>query len=411
MPSGSKFTPYRVAIEVLLTVLLVSTAAFGPQALAQAPEFSIEGLDAPPELIIEVGDTIGHSGQKNSVITVFMTNTFDSVVAFELLLRIGNREICEFQSDSATVYDTTWWLCSGWDGPTCTSYVASDYETTYWVCDSVEAEICVDSSQVPVDSAWEWFWVADSMLVDTVEVVVGSIETEGTLIEGWEEVSSRSVIREGEDIKVTAQADRLTIPGTTPGIPPQQGGVLFRLLADIKNLDPEDTLRTSAIIPDPWKQHFSFSDPDGNGLGESDSLVVDTDYYHCESWVPPDYTTCSQWVKVFPWEEYDSMAINTDTVFYIDFEKTWLFNGSINVLSGVCGQLDGDLAYEIDIGDLTFMIAYLFLDGEAPEPMGIANMDCSADGVVDVGDLTYFIRYLFMEGDPPGGDPACPECQ
>ncbi|MFH1372481.1 MAG: dockerin type I domain-containing protein [bacterium] len=64
----------------------------------------------------------------------------------------------------------------------------------------------------------------------------------------------------------------------------------------------------------------------------------------------------------------------------------------------VCGDVDGSGA--IDVGDLTYLVAYLFQGGPPPNPMlCVADMDGS--GAIDVGDLTYLVAYLFMGGPAP----------
>ena len=120
--------------------------------------------------------------------------------------------------------------------------------------------------------------------------------------------------------------------------------------------------------------------------------------------MPPDYTTCLQWTKVSdpPW---DSIAVEMDTVTYLDRNKVWLITGSLTMLPGscgVCGQMDNDPQGIVDLGDLTYLIAYLFIDGPAPDPLEIADMDCSGgEHPVDLGDLTYLIAYLFIQGPVP----------
>jgi hypothetical protein len=74
---------------------------------------------------------------------------------------------------------------------------------------------------------------------------------------------------------------------------------------------------------------------------------------------------------------------------------------------GLTGNVDGDGDQLIDIGDLTAMIAYLYI---APNPVPAcpaeANVDGDPEGVVDIGDLTALIAYLYI---PPNPDPAsCP---
>ena len=64
----------------------------------------------------------------------------------------------------------------------------------------------------------------------------------------------------------------------------------------------------------------------------------------------------------------------------------------------VCGDVDGSGA--IDVGDLTYLVAYLFQGGPPPNPMNcVADMDGS--GAIDVGDLTYLVAYLFQGGPAP----------
>ncbi|UCC45393.1 MAG: hypothetical protein JSU65_05600 [Candidatus Zixiibacteriota bacterium] len=384
-------TRFASRCSVLGVILVIMLAFAAPEA----------GKAQIPDLIITVGDTVGSSGQKNSVITVYMDNFFDTVVAFELWLKVGNTSILEFQNDSITVHDTTYWICAAYDGPNCTQWVGADDSITYWVCDEWDGSTCVDSTRVNFEDPWEWSVEADSMDVYIHDVEVGSFDTTGTLISNWEYLTSRAVIGGGVDLKVTGVADRFTVPGGVPGIAPQQGGVLFRLLADIFPIDDTVSERTSAIIPDPFRDHFSFSRPDGSTIGLSDSLRVDTNCWKCESWVPPDSVVCLDWVKVGE-GPCDSVDIEIDTVTYVDTAKCKLYPGSLTVLPGVCGEIDNDPLGEIDIGDLTYLISYLFLNGPEPDPMGSADVDC-VHGIppVDIGDLTYMISFLFIDGTAP----------
>jgi len=53
----------------------------------------------------------------------------------------------------------------------------------------------------------------------------------------------------------------------------------------------------------------------------------------------------------------------------------------------------------VDLGDVVFLIDYLYRDGDAPDLLaaGDANGDC----VVDLGDVVTLINYLFRDGAPP----------
>ncbi len=63
----------------------------------------------------------------------------------------------------------------------------------------------------------------------------------------------------------------------------------------------------------------------------------------------------------------------------------------------VCGDVNDDS--RVNVGDITYLVAYLFGSGPPPPIMEAADMD----GVpgVDVGDLTYLVGYLFQGGPPP----------
>jgi hypothetical protein len=74
---------------------------------------------------------------------------------------------------------------------------------------------------------------------------------------------------------------------------------------------------------------------------------------------------------------------------------------------GITGNVDGDLGELVDIGDLTALIAYLYIP---PNPVPIcfeeANVDGDGGGLVDIGDLTALIAYLYI---PPNPVPStCP---
>jgi parallel beta-helix repeat protein len=54
---------------------------------------------------------------------------------------------------------------------------------------------------------------------------------------------------------------------------------------------------------------------------------------------------------------------------------------------------------EIDIGDVVYLINYLYRGG--PEPLIFLSGDANDDGIINVGDVVYLVTYLFREGLPP----------
>jgi len=61
----------------------------------------------------------------------------------------------------------------------------------------------------------------------------------------------------------------------------------------------------------------------------------------------------------------------------------------------------GDVTGEgvVDLGDIVFLINYLYQGGQAPNPMQAGDLNC--DGVVNVGDIVYFTNYLYKGGPAP----------
>ncbi len=69
---------------------------------------------------------------------------------------------------------------------------------------------------------------------------------------------------------------------------------------------------------------------------------------------------------------------------------------------GVRGNMDGDAGQLIDIGDLTFLVQFMFQDGPPP---CFEEADMDAGGSLNIGDLVYLVNYMFNGGPPP---PPCP---
>jgi len=63
----------------------------------------------------------------------------------------------------------------------------------------------------------------------------------------------------------------------------------------------------------------------------------------------------------------------------------------------ICGDCNDD--ENIDIGDVIYLINYLYKNGSAPNPWQAGDVNIS--GVVDIGDVVYLINYMFKNGLPP----------
>jgi hypothetical protein len=62
------------------------------------------------------------------------------------------------------------------------------------------------------------------------------------------------------------------------------------------------------------------------------------------------------------------------------------------------GDANGDGV--IDVGDVVYLINYLYKSG--PVPSTSTSGDATCDSVVDAGDVVYLINYLYKGGPPPG---------
>ncbi len=77
---------------------------------------------------------------------------------------------------------------------------------------------------------------------------------------------------------------------------------------------------------------------------------------------------------------------------------------------GIRGDVDGltITGQEVNVADVTYLVAYLFYDGPRPPCMIEANIDgtTTPGGVmVDIADLTYMVEWRWHYGPPP---PPCP---
>jgi len=65
----------------------------------------------------------------------------------------------------------------------------------------------------------------------------------------------------------------------------------------------------------------------------------------------------------------------------------------------ICGDCNSD--ENIDVGDIIYLINYLYKNGPVPNPL--ISGDTNQDGEVNIGDVVYLVNYLFKNGLPPCG--------
>jgi hypothetical protein len=76
---------------------------------------------------------------------------------------------------------------------------------------------------------------------------------------------------------------------------------------------------------------------------------------------------------------------------------------------GLTGNVDGDLAGNVDLPDVIYLVNALFLGGPAAACMAEANVDGDAQCNVDLPDVIYLVNALFLGGPAPA--PCMSECE
>jgi hypothetical protein len=71
---------------------------------------------------------------------------------------------------------------------------------------------------------------------------------------------------------------------------------------------------------------------------------------------------------------------------------------TLNVGSILCGDIDGS-AEGPDIGDLVYLVDYMFNGGPPPPDMAAANID--GEPGINISDLVYLVDFMFNGGPLP----------
>jgi hypothetical protein len=64
----------------------------------------------------------------------------------------------------------------------------------------------------------------------------------------------------------------------------------------------------------------------------------------------------------------------------------------------VRGDANGDEI--LNVGDVVYLLTYLYKGGPAPDPLGAGDANC--DEIINVGDVVYLVTYLYKGGPAPG---------
>ena len=357
----------RMAITIILAgILPVCAHAAGAADEKTANSSAIH-------VILDVSDMVGNPGQQNLQIPIFFDNFLDSIAGIEIWLQLDRPDIMLFKTNSQIVIDTTYWDCTSGVYPNCN-----------------------DSTQVyDTTAGYDW------RLIQPKTVEVGSVQVSGSLSQNWEFMTSRSLGGIGADLKIVGLANQAALPNT-PSIAPQSGGLLLSVLGDILPLPDTQTARTVNInvIINPL-DHFSLADEEGNSIGVTTDSVLDTVFWKCSQYVAGN---CVNYYQV-PTPPYESLSTRLIPFATLNTSEVIVIPGSVIVNPGpacLCGDADG--TGDLNIGDVLYLIGYIFQGGGAPTCGGSPNnWSGDADGTCDVniGDALFMVAFIFQGGGTP----------
>lgn len=403
--AGMKYLRVR-AMAFLTVALALVTLVFVTLVTVRPAEAQID-------LIIDVIDTVAEHGAKNTPISVFIDNFNDSIAGVELWLQLDRPDAIIFQTDIDTVNVIRYWKCNDGAWPSCNDSSQVFDTVLYWRCLDPAGAVppsCVDSIQVldPDQVSWDYITLPDwdFFTVIAEEITRGNFDTSGTLLSGWEFVTSSSLGGKGVDIKISAIANQSTVD-PTPGFGPQfgQGGLLIKLLADVI-IAENDTDRVVGIriISTPLDQ-FSFSDENGQSIGIVTDSVFDSTLWFCDQWVGED---CLGWTVV-PTAPFDSVSTQWVLRGVLDTDVVILFDGSVTIAPKrlTCCDLAGDANDNgsVNIADAIYLINRVFGSPAGPAPPCCEEGDANGNNSINIADAIYIINRVF--GSPPGPAPVC----
>jgi len=147
--------------------------------------------------------------------------------------------------------------------------------------------------------------------------------------------------------------------------------------------------------PYPVRFEFRASNVPLTGTGVPPGVVIG---------VSPPVTPEQQWMSMptIRWKAPDDYSIltvsATNQSSYPHGDSTSAGRiDRICIYEYISGDVTGDTL--INVGDVVFLISYLYKAGPEPSPLEAGDVNC--DGIVDVGDVVYLINYLYKNGPSP----------
>ena len=86
-----------------------------------------------------------------------------------------------------------------------------------------------------------------------------------------------------------------------------------------------------------------------------------------------------------------------DTAYYCDFTRGAVATTAILANPFIAGDANKDRI--INVGDIVYLINYLYRSGPQPDPLTAGDVTC--DGTLNIGDVVFLVNYLFKGGPEP----------
>ncbi len=162
----------------------------------------------------------------------------------------------------------------------------------------------------------------------------------------------------------------------------------------ITNYPPQTPEQPSGVVEGQPQVQYNFSssttDPDGDTVLYLFSWGDGTE----STWLGP-YASGDTCIGYHTWNNSNGYYVKVKAKDTNGRESGWSDSSSVVI----CFRGDGNGDGTIEIGDVVFVINYLYKAGSAPEPMQAADANC--DGIVDIADVVYLINYLYKGGPVP----------
>jgi hypothetical protein len=160
------------------------------------------------------------------------------------------------------------------------------------------------------------------------------------------------------------------------------------------NYPPQTPIQPSGLLSGQPGIEYNFSslttDPDGDSLYYQFNWGDGTN----SDWVGP-YLSGDSCSASHTWEHSGIFQIKVKAKDEHARESGW--SDSLVIERYIIGDCNDDQI--VDVGDVIYLINYLFKSELAPVPLLAGDVTCN--GTVDIGDVVYLINYLFKAGSAP----------